>query len=83
MDNLPNVEPLSEESPATALSRDDLIEIMGGLRDGWYRTRDLYPRYAVWAERKCLSLATPKTLGESIARELKLDRRARTRPSGT
>jgi hypothetical protein len=45
---LPDVAP----RPAPAdLSIEDVREVIRGLEHGWYRTRDLYPRYVAWAEQ--------------------------------
>jgi hypothetical protein len=72
MDDLPYVPPTQIADPPT---REDLIELLTGLAPGWYRSRDLHPRYLVWAERKGRTPVTIKTLGETISRVMMLDKR--------
>lgn len=55
--------------------RDDLIQVLTGLAPGWYTSRDLLPRYNAWAADNGRESITAKTLGESVNRVLRLDRR--------
>lgn len=71
MTRLPSPTPV----PGPALSRDDLVSILTGVASGEYRTSDLLPRANAWLEARGRNPVTAKTLGEEIARRLKLERR--------
>lgn len=64
-DDLPNVAPLD---PRTRVSLEDLCSVLRGLEPGLYTSRDLHPRYAVWAGREGKPVATTKALGEALRR---------------
>jgi hypothetical protein len=57
------------------VSPEDVRAVLVGITPGWYRTADLYPRYAAWAASKGREVASAKTLGEVIRRGLRLERR--------
>lgn len=75
-EDLPAVEPVPDPglSPPNRLTLGELHGFLNGLEPGWYKTRDLYPRYAAWAEREGKPQVTVKGLGESIRRELNPNR---------
>lgn len=68
MDKLPDVTPVNLTGARPP--RKDIVDFLVGLPDGWYRTRDLYPRYVAWAEREGKTPATVKGLGEGIRHRL-------------
>lgn len=57
------------------MERADLVAVLKGLRPGWYTSRDLVPRVNAWLESKGKEPVSAKTLGEGLARRLKLERR--------
>ena len=75
-EDLPDVQvqPDPASLPVNRLTLKELHGFLGGLTPGWYKTRDLYPRYVAWAEREGKTPVTVKALGESIKRELNPDR---------
>jgi hypothetical protein len=65
--------PLPVRGPGPSVPESDIRAVLKGIEPGWYRTRDLYPRYVAWAERQGKKAASSKSLGESIRRSLALE----------
>jgi hypothetical protein len=72
-EDLPTVTP--QALPGHWVTEEDIRAFVKGMEPGWYTSRDLHPRYAAWAERESLPVASIKTLGESIRRHVKMDNR--------
>jgi hypothetical protein len=49
MTELPDVQPVSV-SPVRTVGEGDVLLTIAGLRPGWYRVRDLYPRFLAYEE---------------------------------
>lgn len=71
MTELPDVAPVAD----TDLKQADLLPVLEGLAPGWYTSRDLVRRMNVWLASKGRDPVSAKTMGEAMARRLKLDRR--------
>lgn len=74
MTELPMPVPMSFSGSSVPLPLEDLRQVLIGIEPGWYRTRDLYPRYVAWAESQGKTPASVKTMGEAIRRELDVER---------
>jgi hypothetical protein len=61
--SLPDVTPRS--APAE-VSIEDVRAMIKGLRHGWYKTRDLYPRYLAWAKQAGKRPANRVRLGQAL-----------------
>lgn len=73
-EDLPAVVPL--RTPGSVLSEADIRSFLAGMKPGYYRTADLYPRYLAWTARENRDPVTAKTLGEVIRRKLTPERGA-------
>lgn len=57
---------LPNPTPRALLTEADLQAAFEGIEPGWYRTADLLPRYAAWAEREGRAPTTTRSLGWAI-----------------
>ena len=68
---------LPEVTPVQMVNQDDVRAVIEGLAPGWYRTRDLWPRYLAWAEREGKTPGTKIRFGivlRQVAMESKIVR---------
>lgn len=69
---------LPDVKPTDILTSQDLVEVITGLSPGWYRSRDLHPRYKAWAESQHREVREVGMLGQMIGRTRLLERRTIT-----
>jgi len=77
MSDLPTAEPLPDVRALTVsadTSRTHARATVRGLRPGWYRTADLWPRYEALATREGWEMTSRNAFGMALA-ELSEDRR--------
>ena len=65
MSDLPNVSPIPLPPFITA---EEVRAVLEGLDPGWYRARDLHPRYEALASAAGRQVASVKALGEALRR---------------